>query len=46
MYMININLTYSDDSFRELIDFSATYGCKTEIEDGCEYRCSSDVILL
>lgn len=42
----NINIIYSDDSFRDLIDFSAAYGCKTEIEDGCEYKCSSDVILL
>jgi hypothetical protein len=46
MCMSNINVTYSDDSFRDLIDFSATLGRKTALEDGCEYRCSSDVILL
>lgn len=44
--MSKINITYYDDSFRDLIDFSATCGCKTEFEDDCEYRCSSDVILL
>ena len=44
--MSNINITYFDYSFRDLIDFCSTYGWKTEFEDGCEYGCSSDVILL
>ena len=42
----NFSRACSDGSFRDLIDFCAAYGCKTEFEDGCEYRCSSDVILL
>jgi hypothetical protein len=42
--MSDINL-HPDGSFRDLIDFSATYTCTNELEEDFEYKCNSDDIL-